>query len=117
MPTSKAPTATAAGPRYSNGLRVVAAFGGGLLDAGQHRRCVAERIGVRLDRQHVQVVGVAEAACRLHEGPPRRGAGVCPPGTRGDEPEQGEVQVAIAGLAGLLGSGDQRRGPCGAGRS
>jgi hypothetical protein len=90
----------------------VLALSGGTLDAGQHRRRVPERIGVRLNREHVHVVGVAQATCRLDQGPPRVGTGICPPGTRGDQPEQSEVELAIAGLPGVLGSADQRRGPC-----
>jgi hypothetical protein len=39
---------------------------GGLLDAGKHGLCVAERIGVCLDCQHVQVVGVAKATRRVY---------------------------------------------------
>src|SRR5437660_1293136 len=57
-------------------------------------------------------LAIAKATRRLYQRPSRRGAGVCPPEARGDEPEQGKVQVVIAGLASLLGKGDQRRGPC-----
>src|SRR3954447_7355418 len=45
----------------------------------------------------------------LDQDPPRGWTGVHPPRTRGDQPEQVDVQLAITGLAALLGYRDQLR--------
>ncbi|HEY1297132.1 MAG TPA: hypothetical protein VGJ60_28985 [Chloroflexota bacterium] len=47
------------------GVRI--GFSDGVLDAGKHRLCMAERVGIRLDRQYAQVVGIAKATGCLYQ--------------------------------------------------
>jgi len=85
----------------------------GLLEAGEHTGCVPERIRVGVRDDDARVVGarVAEASRRLHDTPADRRSGVRPCRPHGDEPEQIDVEVAVAGVAALLSGGEQLARP------
>ena len=72
---------------------------------------VAERVGVRVDREHARVRRrPRRRAARAASMSARRAcrARIDPPRARGDQPQQVDVQVAVARRAGALRGGDQR---------
>ena len=72
-----------------------------VFESGENRWCVTARVRVRMDRDDARVWGVctAESVAGADQGLSDFGARIHPPGTRGDEPQQIDVQVVVARCA------------------
>ena len=85
----------------------------GCLQSRQRRGCVAERIRVRLNREHPRVARseIAKLVRRLDQALPGLRSRVRPPRALSHQPEQVQLQFAIAGLGGAAGFRNQCGGP------